>query len=228
MSETSNSIARLLAVLNQNPFFAPVASEDLIRLLRRARLKQYAVGAAVFHEGEPSEGLFWLQAGTLKAVKYSTTGREQILHLVQAGQTFNEIGAFSTLPNPATIVALTEAEIWHVPGIDIQALVAANPAFAQSVINLLAQRLRHTVTLIEDLSLRPVLNRLARLILSEAVDDVVERPHWYTQNELAARLGTVTDVVQRALRKLDAEQIIHVDRQQIRILDRQQLQTLAD
>ena len=92
---------------------------------------------------------------------------------------------------------------------------------------MLALRLRRSVALIEDLSLRPVINRLSRLILDEADGDTLFRPAWYTQDELAARLGTVADVVQRALRKLEADNLIQVERQQILILDHDGLENLV-
>ena len=41
-----------------------------------------------------------------------------------------------------------------------------------------AERLRHSVILVEDLSLRPVINRLARLILDEAAGATLFRPAW--------------------------------------------------
>jgi CRP/FNR family transcriptional regulator len=72
-----------------------------------------------------------------------------------------------------------------------------------------------------------VTGRLARLLLEDAVENVLERPRWYTQAELAARLGTVPDVVQRALRTLESDGLIAVDRHQIHILDRPALTKIA-
>ena len=217
-------VNELRAQLRQSPFFEPLADAVLGELVAAARPETFAAGALVFQEGDTSQGLFWLKSGALKAVKYSTQGREQIIHLVKPGQTFNEVGAFTTLPNPASVVALEAAQVWHIPGRRIRAQIQADPAFAQQVIDVLSQRLRHSVDLIEDLSLRPVISRLSRLLLDEAEDGVLFRPSWYTQTELAARLGTVTDVLQRALRKLEAEDLLEVDRQAIRLLDRDQLE----
>jgi CRP-like cAMP-binding protein len=209
----------LLERLQQSPFFEPLSKGSLNALVAAARRASYLAASLVFQEGETSQGLFWLESGALKAVKYSTQGREQIIHLVKPGQTFNEVGAFTTLPNPATVVALEASEVWHIPGSRIRAQIQADPAFAQQVIDVLSQRLRRSVDLIEDLSLRPVISRLARLLLDEAEDGVLFRPGWYTQTELAARLGTVTDVLQRALRKLEGQGSIAVERQAIKILD---------
>jgi DNA-binding transcriptional regulator YhcF (GntR family) len=64
-------------------------------------------------------------------------------------------------------------------------------------------------------------------LLEDASDDVLHRPRWYTQAELAARLGTVPDVIQRVLRGLENDGFIAVERHQIRILDRQALTDMA-
>ena len=125
------------------------------------------------------------------------------------------------------MVALEPATVWRVPLEAIRRLIQGDPAFAQQIIDLLSERLRSSVTLVEDLSLRAVINRLARLILDEADGDTLFRPAWYTQDELAARLGTVGDVVQRSLRKLEADKLIEVERSQIRILDSTGLEELA-
>jgi Mn-dependent DtxR family transcriptional regulator len=44
---------------------------------------------------------------------------------------------------------------------------------------------------------------------------------------MASRLGTVPDVVNRALRKLSEEGMIHVERHQIQILDKEGLKAIA-
>lgn len=227
MSKLADPLAPFIERLRESPIFGPLGEEGLAFLEKRAKPTNYQAGATVFGEGEPSQGLYWLQSGTLKAVKYSTAGREQILHLITAGQTFNEVGSFTTLPNPASVVALIPSQVWHIPGDAIRQLIQQDAMFAQLIIDVLSERLRHSVTLVEDLSLRPVINRLARLIIDEAVGETLFRPDWYTQNELAARLGTVTDVIQRSLRKLEADNLIVVERQQILIVNRAELEKLA-
>jgi CRP-like cAMP-binding protein len=213
--------------LRKSPFFGSLADDDLEFLGSRAKQSTYQAGEIIFGEGEPSQGLYWLQSGTLKAVKYSISGREQILHIIDLGETFNEVGSFTTLPNPASIVALVPSKVWNIPGDVIRGLIGQDPTFAQLIIDVLSERLRNSVTLVEDLSLRPVINRLSRLILDEADGDTLFRPAWYTQNELAARLGTVVDVIQRSLSKLEADNLIEVERKQIRIIDRDALEKLA-
>ncbi|HQW52196.1 MAG TPA: helix-turn-helix domain-containing protein, partial [Tepidiformaceae bacterium] len=98
---------------------------------------------------------------------------------------------------------------------------------ASQVIESMADRMVFLVGLVADLSLRSVTERLARLLIDQAVDDVVHRPRWYTVPELASRLGTVPDVAQRALGKLAADGLIEVTRREIRITNRAALDALA-
>jgi CRP/FNR family transcriptional regulator len=213
--------------LRKSPFFENLSEDGVAFLGASVKQYDYQAGEIIFGEGESSQGLYWLRSGTLKAVKYSITGREQILHLIKPGETFNEVGSFTTLPNPASVVALVPSQVWNIPGDAIRGLIEQDPIFAQLIIDVLSERLRNSVTLVEDLSLRPVINRLSRLILDEADGDTLFRPAWYTHDELAARLGTVGDVIQRSLRKLEADNLIEVERRQIRIIDYDALEKLA-
>ena len=166
------SSALFIERLRESPFFGPLSEDSLAYMVAQVRQTDFQAGMAVFREGEASQGLYWLQSGTLKAVKSSASGKEQILHLIRSGQTFNEVGAFTTLPNPASVVALEPVQVWCIPGDAIRRQIQQNPTFAQSIIDVLSARLRQSVGLIEDLSLRSVLNRLSRLILDEPVRSV--------------------------------------------------------
>ena len=102
------------------------------------------------------------------------------------------------------------------------------PALNRLIIKSLAGRLLHAVSLVEDLSLRSVTARLSKLLLTQiqhADQPMIIRRRWATQAEIAARLGTVPDVINRALRSLADDGLIEVSRRQIAILDKDGLQT---
>ncbi len=215
------TVTQLKEQLRVNPFFAGLDEETLGMLVQGAVWREYSVGEVVVLEGEAAAGFYYLQSGWLKVVKVSLNGREQVLSFIEAGNTFYEVGAFSEQPNPATAVALETAGVWFIRRDKVMQLVRERPSFAEFMLAKMANRLLHLVSLVTDLSLRPVTGRLARLLLESADEDgILHRPRWYTQAELAARLGTVPDVIQRALRELEKEGLIAVQRRTIRILDR--------
>lgn len=209
------------------PYFSGLGDPALDELARSAVWREYAAGEVIFLEGEASPGLCYVQSGWLKVVKTSTEGREQVLRFLGAGETFNEIAVFANRPNPATAIALEPAGIWILSHDAVTHLLRAHSDFAQRIIENMAGRVIELVTLVADLSLRPVTGRLARLLLDDATGDVLHRPRWYTQAELASRLGTVPDVIQRAMRSLEADGVIEVERHQIRIKDRAALEKMA-
>ncbi len=180
-------------------------------------------------EGELTNALFIVEKGGLKAVKLSPTGREHVLHFVEAGDTFNEITVLVHSENPVTIMALEESILWRIDANIVWQMIAEQPQTAQIVIQQLARRVQSLLSMIEDLSLRTVEARLARYLLSQAsTNDIVMRARWATQAELAKRLGTVPDVLHRAFRTLSLENLIEVERHQITILDRAALQLRSE
>ena len=220
-------LTQIIQQLTGISLFAELDQPTLRELAQASRWREYEAGEVVVFEGDTHSGLYYLQYGWLKVVKTSASGREQILRFLEPGETFNEIGVFANQMNPATAIALEPAGIWLIQRAVLTRLFAEKPEFAQHVITKMAERMLYLVSLITDLSLRPVVGRLARLLLEDAVGDVLDRPRWYTQAELAARLGTVPDVVQRALRTLESDGLIAADRHQIRVLDRASLADIA-
>lgn len=221
------NLDELVEQLGAIAYFKGLERQTLWELARGATWREYAAGQVLFLEGAASPGLYFLAAGWLKVFKSSPEGREQVLRFLGPGETFNEIGAFANRPNPATAIALEDAGVWLLPREDISRLLRAQPKLAQRVIENMADRVIELVNLVTDLSLRSVTGRLARLLLDEAREDVLPRPRWHTQAELAARLGTVPDVVQRALRGMENEGAIQVERHEIRIRDRSALEKLG-
>jgi CRP/FNR family transcriptional regulator len=208
--------------------FVGLDDETLAILAAESRRAQFSAGEAVFREGEPTEGLYVLESGWVRAAKMSDQGREQVLQFVGPGEAFNTVPAVTSLPNPATATALEPSVVWIVPRITLHRLLRERPEFAGRVLQNMAVRMVHLVGLVADLSLRTVSERLAHLILEQAEGGVLPRPRWFTIAEIAARLGTVPDVVQRAMGRLQSEGLIDVSRREIRILDEHRLRQLGN
>ena len=74
---------------------------------------------------------------------------------------------------------------------------------ALQIMETMADRFIGLVALTSDLSLHTVEARLAKLLLDQTGDaNVIPRRRWTTQTEMAAHLGTVPDVLGRAVREL--------------------------
>jgi CRP/FNR family transcriptional regulator len=217
----------LVQHLHALPFFSGLDAHVIRHLAQGAIWREYAAGEVVFLEGEPPAGLYYLQSGWLKICKTSPEGREQVLQFLEPGEAFNAIGVFANQPNPATAIALEPAGIWILRRTAVIELLEQYPELAQFVIEKMASRVLELIDLVADLSLRTVMGRVARLLVEDAQNDALHRPRWYTQAEIAARLGTVPDVLQRALSTLADDGLIEVERSVIRIHDREALEAMA-
>ena len=223
----ANAKPTAVQVLAAVPYFGELDPTTLEHIARMALRRVYDVGQMVFVEGSECEGLFVVEDGWFKATRISSEGREQVLRIVGPGEFFNEIGILSGARNQVNVTALENAVLWVVPRDAMLMLLDREPHVGRIVAQNLAVRVVHLLSLIQDLSLRSVEARLARWLLQQATDDLIVRQRWLTQAELAARLGTVPDVLQRALRDLVEANLIQLERRQIQILDRAGLEAIA-
>lgn len=217
----------LLKRLQSFDFLKGLDASTLNDLAQSANWKVFSPDSVVFWEGDTESNLYFLQYGSLKVLKTAPDGRTQVLRFIEAGEIFNEVGVLARRPNPATAVALEEAGIWLIPRAALEKIVLAHPALAMQIIENMADKIIELVTLAADLSLKTVEARFAQILLEQAEGDVIERRRWSNQTELAARLGTVPDVLSRVIRELTKVGLIEMDRQQIRILNRAGLQARA-
>lgn len=227
MNENLPQASALLKRLQSFDFLRGLGKDALTRLANASLWKVFPPNTVVFWEGDVESNLFYLQYGSLKVLKSSSDGREQVLKFIEAGEIFNEVGVLAKRPNPATAIALEESGIWLIPRHALGEIVLMHPQTAMQVIENMADKIIELVTLAADLSLKTVEARFAKLLLDQAEGDVIERRRWTNQTELAARLGTVPDVLSRVIRELTKAGIIEMDRQSIRILDRAGLSARA-
>ena len=220
MSEIKTVSPPIAEILRSVPYLTDLSSSVIEILAAVAIERSYRAGETIFYEGDPVFGLFVIGHGIVKISRHSVEGREHILHLLHRGETFNDVAAMDGGPNPATAMAHTDATVFAIPRIELRRIVDHHPELAWALIENMARRARYLVTMVEDLAMRSVKGRLARLLVEQAENNEADAvPRLLTQEEMASRLGTVREMVGRALRSLAADEIIEFDRHRIVILD---------
>jgi CRP/FNR family transcriptional regulator len=221
--------SRVFQLLSRVHFLEGLPAGVVGALAQVARAARYDPGEVIFLEGDAAHAIYLLEQGVVKISRTSLEGREYIMHLVQAGGTFNDVAALDGGPSPATATALTLATLWRIERADLQRITAEHPALAWALMADLAGRARYLVGVVEDLAMRSVRGRLARLLLEQAMASRTEVvPMMMTQEEMAARLGTVREMVGRTLRSMAAAGILEFDRHRIVVLDPESLAQEAE
>lgn len=213
-----------LLVLRANSYFRDLSSRILSEVIQGMRLYRFEKNEAVFWDGDESSGLHMIRRGSVKLFKISPQGRELVVKVMGEGSTFNEVPVFDHQPNPVNVSAVEDSEIWIIESETLRRCITQYPELAQSVIHNLCVNLRMLLGTVEELSFYQVTNRLARLITKLPEEQLQgAKEERLTQDDLAARLGTVREVVARSLKELEKSGAIDVNRGQITIVDSDRL-----
>ena len=212
-------------VLRKAPLFANLSDEEMGALCRRVTSKKYDRGEILFSEGDACRGLFVVGRGKIRIFKVSSSGREQILSVEGPGSSFAELPVFDGGDYPASACASEESEVFFISRKDFQDFCREHPEVGLKVIAVVGSRLRRLVGIIEDLSFTTVRQRLIGLIVrlahasSTRTSDGVRVELNKTQQDLAAELGTVRELVSRNLGRLQAEGYLELNGRNIIVKD---------
>jgi CRP-like cAMP-binding protein len=208
------------------PYFAGLSQAEMDLVFKMVKEKSYNRGEMVFLDGEPASQLYFLAYGAVKTFKTSVSGKEQIIGIVRPGESFNDVPVFDNGLTLVSAQTMSSAVIYSINREDIEYLMDRYPRISRNVANVLAKQVRTLVTLIEDLSFRTVVSRVAKILLDTAIGAKGESPK-LTQQEMAAVAGTAREVVGRSLKSLEDDGIIKLDRHRIIISDKEALKRMV-
>ncbi|HEU5346979.1 MAG TPA: Crp/Fnr family transcriptional regulator [Ktedonobacterales bacterium] len=214
--------------LRQIPLFASLDEEALAQLGNAAVVRHFDRGEVIEVEGGRGGSLRFVKSGLVKLSTTSGDGREQVLRLVPARQTFNLVAALDGQPSAATATAVDLTTLYAIKRSALMKLLTERPAVALAALQALAANTRDVVSLAKDLALYHVDERVARLLLDQERCTCERcRKHYLTQQEMAAIVGTAREMVGRTLHNFQAAGIVRLDHGHVVIVDHDRLRAVA-
>ncbi len=216
--------------LRRVPFFAVLPPDELKALAGHCIVRRIGRDEILFAEGEECEGLYVVQSGAIKLFKMADTGREQVLVIERPGSTVAELPLFDGGNFPASAAAIEDSTLLFLPKREFLDLCRHNSEVAFTVIRTLAWRFRYMTSLVEELSLKEVSHRLARFLRDRAIRSGrrtrrgLEFPLEETNQDIAAAIGTVRDLVSRNLRRFVDRGILRLERRKVIVFDMEELE----
>lgn len=223
-----------IAALKRTKLFEELDDDTLRVLAERALERRFQKDEVLFVTGEEARGLFVIVDGAVRAFRVSLDGREQVIHVERRGATIAEVPVFDDGTYPSTAAAEEETTTLFIDKRDVRDLFLEHPEISLAALKVLAGRLRRCAELVEALSLREVGQRLARFLLAEArrsgtrTETGLSIDLTQTNQQIAARLGSVREVISRAFTRLQHEGLIVVEGRHLLIPDEVALAAFAD
>ena len=192
-------------MIKEFPLFSGLEGVHLNTLAAIDVTKRIPKKAVLFREGDEAKGFFLLLKGRIKLSKISPTGKEQILHFVQKGQSFAEAALYMNRAYPATAEALEESELFFLPREGLSEAMASDPGLALNLIAHLARYLQLLTQKVEELSLMDATARLAQHLLGnmEAATGLVRLGAG--KGQTASSLGMAVETFSRTLTRFKDE-----------------------
>jgi CRP/FNR family transcriptional regulator len=206
--------------------FSGLDDSVLERIGRLMVVREVSKHEIIWLEQEPAKMIYFVAEGLIKLFKTSDGGKEQILRLARPGDCFGHAGALNGGSHPESVQAVAPSVLYGLASADLEVLIGEYPQVARNAIKLLATEMHHYMSLVEDLSLRCVSGRLARMLLADNVKDACDASLVLTRADMAAMTGTVREVIGKSLKTLEDKGVIRYDRHQIVIRDREALESL--
>jgi CRP/FNR family transcriptional regulator len=215
-------LTALMAALRSCRLFQGLPPDDLRGIAGITVTRQLAKDDYLFHEGEPSRGFFVVRTGALNVHRLSDGGKEQIIHIFRAGDSFAEATLATETGYPAEARALEPSQVLLVQKQEFLALLRRQPELALRMLSSMSQHLKVLVGRIEDLTLKDVETRLANWLIKRCPDPTSQTPVLIelpvTKRVLAAELGTVSETFSRTLAKFREQKLLTVSGKTIRVL----------
>lgn len=220
----------LVNTLRSCQLFMGIPQPDLEQIAAVTSVRSLDKGEYLFHEGDPAVGFYVVQRGAVNIHRVNAAGKEQVIHVFRAGDSFAEVALASATGYPADARAIEPTQVLLVQKAGILALLKRQPELALRMLGSMSSHLRVLVGQLEDLTLKDVETRLANWLVKRCPDPKGGQPVGIelrmTKRVLAAELGTVSETFSRTLAKFREQKLVSVKGKTITVLSPAKLHAL--
>ncbi len=217
--------------LKSLPLFSTLSDTDLIRLSDMAKEFTYKNGEYVFYEGDPPDWFCIVKEGNIKAIKQAEDGKEIIMHMFKAGDTFGEVAVFDRRPYPASALAVGKTTVIKFHHTHCFEILETMPEVAAKFLLTMGRKQREFVDRIEAALTARVEKRIATTLIKLANMVDTERGKTInlhlTRKDIASMVGTTIETTIRVMSRLQKDGVIETTKNGITILKPDKLQEIS-
>lgn len=202
------AVARLRSI----PMFSDLPGDDVEAFAELVQHRRYPRNSVIISQNDTGGCMYLLVSGRVKVTLASRDGRELALNYLEAPSHFGEMSLVDAGPRSADVIATTDVEVLALDGRDLAAAVQIQPRLAVSLIATLSNRLRQTISRLEDMAFHDATHRVMRVVLNVATASYESRGvpviQGLTHYDIATLAGTSRETASRVISTLGREGIV--------------------
>ena len=207
------------------PIFSNLTKDEMFEIALITSEKSLDKGEMIYMAGSKHDSLYVIHKGRVKVTRINEAGREQIIRVLGPGEFMGELSLFTNELTEDNAIALEKTIMCKIDSQDIRGIMARFPSIAVKILEELSKRLQRAESLVEDISLLSVEKRIAKNILEEANDDILDLKT--TKGDWASYLGMSQESLSRKLSIFQELGIIKLEgHKKIHILSREKLENI--
>jgi CRP/FNR family transcriptional regulator len=186
----------------------------------------------LFSPGTPSDAIYFIERGRVRLYRVSTEGKTVVLALLGPGDLIGEV-SWQSDEHDCYGETLEDSRIYVINRQKYEKYIKENPQFGLMWVQVIGRRLKQAQARIEDLTVRQVPSRVARLLLALAEDHgkvtpkgiKVEYP--LTHQEIAEHVGSSRVTVTQILSRFRSSNWIDIKSKRVTIQDKLALEEMV-
>ena len=202
--------------------------EELLKT-GKAATRQIVKNQPLFTLGDSCDHYVVVKDGRVRVELLATSGQQLLLYRIEAGQSC--VMTTSCLLGGAEYFAQaiseTDVDLLLIPQQVFQQMLTDSAEFREFVFDGFAQRLSSLLSRTADLATSTVDQRLAAVLIDNAVQDDSGVNLLLTHNQLALEIGSAREVVSRRLAAFEKKGWIQRQRGEIKLLEKEKLSQLG-
>ena len=209
--------------LKSIPLFSGLTPDELDLISAKVREQRYPKGSIVFYEGDPGDYLMIILSGKVKVALLGEEGQEIILAMLGPKNFFGEMAIIESAPRSASVMTTEASEFLCIDQVSFSTLLQQHSSIALKILKYLSTRLREADEQIRGLAMFDIYGRIAQCLLrlgqaqGKRIDEnlvISDRPSF---QELAHMIGCTRETVSRAMKVLQEDGYLTVDKKEITV-----------
>lgn len=191
--------------------FSTLRDDELAQVAHKIRIKQFKKNTIILHEEETNQFMYIILSGKVKVVQTSEEGKEIILAIHQAGDSFGEIALIDNKTAPAEVVTIKDSVVATISKNDFHYLLYTQKKVLEILLQIFCARLRDSWERMQILSFNNASQRLKMLFLLLSEEHGKKECNGITltikltHQEIANMAGMTRETVTRIVDKLNKD-----------------------